>query len=106
MNASFMAKHLREPRSRPWANAVATAGGCTLLGLCAYSSAVPTADWTVSGIVGATDISYWRAHNHENSASSLWEMGLTPVVELRRAPAAGASYYVEAGIGVPLGLEG
>ncbi|HTP47418.1 MAG TPA: acyloxyacyl hydrolase [Casimicrobiaceae bacterium] len=93
-----------------------------------------TADWTVSGIVGAgnhvavvglealvpsgfgdtlseqwswalawaADMSYWWARNHENSASSLSEVGLTPVVALRRAPAAGASYYVEAGIGVHL----
>jgi hypothetical protein len=113
---------------------VAIASECTLLSLCAYSSAVPAGDWTASGIVGAGnhvnltgvevqaasgfggasadrwswsllwsgDVAYWWARNHEASASSLGETGLTPVVEFRRALASVGSYYLEAGIGVHL----
>jgi lipid A 3-O-deacylase len=50
----------------------------------------------------AGDVTYWWARNHGNSSPSLWEVGLTPVVELRRPPASGVSYYVEGGIGIHL----
>ena len=132
IGASLVATHLREPpRSRAWAHAAAR---CALIGLCAHSGAVPAAEWTLSGIVGAgngvnvagveaqvpsgyggglTDqwswsfrwagnVAYWWARNHINTGASLWEMGLTPVVELRRAPASGVSFYVEGGVGIHL----
>jgi hypothetical protein len=50
----------------------------------------------------AGDVAYWWARNHGDSGPSLWEVGLTPVVELRRAPASGMSCYVEGGIGIHL----
>jgi lipid A 3-O-deacylase len=50
----------------------------------------------------AADIAYWWARNHGDTGASLWEIGLTPVVELRRAPASAVSYYVEGGIGIHL----
>jgi hypothetical protein len=114
--------------------AAALVRGCALIWLCTYSSLVPAAEWTLSGIVGsgnhinlagleaqapsglggaltdpwswslrwAGDVAHWWARNHRDSASSLWEMGLTPVVELRRPAASDVSYYVEAGIGIHL----
>ena len=135
ISASFVAMHLGEPRSNAWAHAAAIARGCVLMiCLCAHSGAVPAAEWTLSGIVGAGnhvnlagveaqvpsgyggaltdqwswslrwagDVAYWWARNHGDSGPSLWEMGLTPVVELRRAPASGVSLYVEGGIGIHL----
>jgi lipid A 3-O-deacylase len=134
ISASFVAMHLREPRSRAWAHAAAIARRCALICLCAHSGALPAAEWTLSGIAGAGndvnlagveaqvpsgyggaltdqwswslrwagDVAYWWARNHGDSAPSLWEMGLTPVVVLRRAPASGVSYYVEGGIGLHL----
>jgi len=45
---------------------------------------------------------HWWAQNHTASNSSLWEMGLSPVVGLRRAASAGVSYYVGAGVGAHL----
>jgi hypothetical protein len=60
------------------------------------------ADPWSSSLGCAADVAYWWARNHENSASSLCETGLTPVVELRRPRASGVSYYLEAGIGVHL----
>lgn len=50
----------------------------------------------------AGDVSYWWARNHAASNSSLWEAGLSPVINLRAAAGSGVSYYIEAGIGVHL----
>jgi hypothetical protein len=134
INASFVAMDLREPRSKAWAHAAAIAQRCALVCLCAHSGAVPAAEWTLSGILGAGnqvnlagaeaqvpsgyggaltdqwswsvswagDVAYWWARKHRGTGPSLWEMGLTPVVELRRAPASGLSFYAEAGIGIHL----
>jgi len=131
---SFVTMHPRRPRSQPWAHAAAIARRCALIYLCAHSGAIPAAEWTLSGIVGAgnhlnvagveaqvpsgyagaltdpwswslrwaVDVGYWWAQSHTDSGSSLWETGLTPVVELRRAAANGISYYVEGGIGIHL----
>ena len=134
IGAFFIAMDVQGPRSRAWAHAKAAARKCALIFLCAHSSAVPAAEWTLSGSVGsgnhidlagveaqapggfggaltnqwswslrwAGDVAYWWARTHRDSASSLWEAGLTPVVELRRPAASGVSHYVEAGIGIHL----
>ena len=57
--------------------------------------------WSWS-LLWAGDVAYWRARNHRDSSPSLWEIGLTPVLELRRAPASGVSYFIEGGIGIHL----
>lgn len=50
----------------------------------------------------AGNLAYWWARNHRDTRASLWEVGLTPLVELRRAPTNGVSLYVEGGIGIRL----
>jgi hypothetical protein len=134
ISASFVAMNLREPRSRGWVHAAAIACRCAPICLCAHSGAVPAAEWTFSGLVGAGDnvnvagveaqvpsgyggaltdqwssslrwaggVAYWKARNQRDSARSLWEIGLTPVVELRRPLASGVSLYAEGGIGIHL----
>ena len=49
----------------------------------------------------AGDVSYWSARNADSN-SSLWNVGLTPVIEFRRPSANGLSYYVDGGIGIRL----
>lgn len=132
ISASFAMMQRRKPGSKARAGTAAIARRWTLSLLCVHSNAVPAADCNLSGIVGTgnhvnlagvelpsgfggaltdqwswslgwgADVAYWWARNHGHSASSLWETGLTPVIELRRAPASGVSYFVEAGIGVHL----
>ena len=60
-----------------------------------------TDQWSWS-LLWAGNIAYWWAQDRGDTGTSLWEIGLTPVVELRRASASGASYYVEGGIGIHL----
>ena len=50
----------------------------------------------------AGDVSYWWARNHSASNSSLWEAGLSPVINLQAPAGSGRSYYIEGGIGLHL----
>jgi hypothetical protein len=134
ISTSFAMLHGRKTRSTARARIAAIARRWILICLCVHSSALPAADWSLSGIVGsgnhvniagveaqvpsgfrgalteewswsvrwAADVAYWWARNHRNSDNSLWEVGMTPIVELRRALASGASYFFEGGIGVHL----
>lgn len=60
-----------------------------------------TGEWSWS-VGWAADVAYWRARDHVASNPSLWEVGASPVVGLRRAAGSNLSYYIEAAIGLHL----
>jgi len=60
-----------------------------------------TDEWSWS-LSWAGDVAYWRARNHVASNPSLWEVGLSPVIGLRRPAGSNLSYYIEAAIGIHL----
>jgi len=50
----------------------------------------------------AAQLAYWRGHEHPASNSSLWDVGLTPILRWSGADGGPARFFLEAGIGIHL----